>query len=227
MTSTSSRHSATVDAPAEPRTSRKRRAILQAATTVFLRKGYVGTSMDEIAALATVSKQTVYKHFADKETLFSELVAERVTRRAGMNDTAFLRSDELPGRAAAGYLSNDSPRTNVFHLPVLGSGDGGIYTTLADVHALWDALFAGVVVAEDVVQEMTRPISTVPPHYAYGLGLWLDPRFDAVLLEGADAGVSFRSIHRRATGTTHTVISNTTDGAWPITELIEDHIRGT
>lgn len=63
----------------EPRSARKRRAILQAATTVFLRKGYLGTSMDEIAALAGVSKQTVYKHFADKERLFSEIVLGTVT----------------------------------------------------------------------------------------------------------------------------------------------------
>ena len=46
--------------------ARKRSAILEAATTLFLRNGYRGTSMDEIAALAAVSKQTVYKHFADK-----------------------------------------------------------------------------------------------------------------------------------------------------------------
>ncbi len=47
--------------------TRKRKAIVGAATTTFLHKGYLGTSMDEIAALAGVSKQTVYKHFADKE----------------------------------------------------------------------------------------------------------------------------------------------------------------
>jgi TetR/AcrR family transcriptional repressor of mexJK operon len=58
----------------EGRSARKRRAILEAATTVFLRNGYLGTSMDEIAALAAVSKQTVYKHFADKESLFSAIV---------------------------------------------------------------------------------------------------------------------------------------------------------
>jgi AcrR family transcriptional regulator len=62
----------------EPRSVRKRRAILDAATTVFLRQGYLGTSMDEIAALAAVSKQTVYKHFTDKERLFSEIVVATV-----------------------------------------------------------------------------------------------------------------------------------------------------
>jgi len=62
----------------EPRSVRKRRAILDAATTVFLRNGYVGTSMDEIAALARVSKQTVYKHFADKESLFVAIVTAAV-----------------------------------------------------------------------------------------------------------------------------------------------------
>ena len=62
----------------ERRSARKHRAILEAATTVFLRNGYLGTSMDEIAALAGVSKQTVYKHFADKERLFVEIVTNTV-----------------------------------------------------------------------------------------------------------------------------------------------------
>lgn len=60
------------------RSARKRTAILDAATTVFLNNGYLGTSMDEIAALARVSKQTVYKHFAGKERLFVEIVTNTV-----------------------------------------------------------------------------------------------------------------------------------------------------
>jgi TetR/AcrR family transcriptional repressor of mexJK operon len=60
--------------PEETRTVRKRRAILDVATNVFLRKGYLATSMDEIAAQAAVSKQTVYKQFADKDSLFIEVV---------------------------------------------------------------------------------------------------------------------------------------------------------
>jgi TetR/AcrR family transcriptional repressor of mexJK operon len=69
--------SSTTDEP-ERRASRKRRAILDAAAAVFLRNGYVGTSMDEIATVAAVSKQTVYKHFTDKATLFHELVTATV-----------------------------------------------------------------------------------------------------------------------------------------------------
>ena len=78
---------------------------------------------------------------------FHDLVDQRVCRPAGMTDTSFLRSDELPGRAAVGYLDDEGLRTNVLHLPVRGNGDGGIYTTAADVHALWDALFAGRIVS--------------------------------------------------------------------------------
>jgi AcrR family transcriptional regulator len=62
----------------EDRSTRKRRAIVEAAAAAFLRNGYRGTSMDEIAAAAGVSKQTVYKHFADKERLFSEMVTATV-----------------------------------------------------------------------------------------------------------------------------------------------------
>jgi TetR/AcrR family transcriptional repressor of mexJK operon len=68
--------------PLEPdRTARKRSAITEAATELFLRNGYRGTSMDEIAAAAEVSKQTVYKQFADKEQLFCHVV-EALVRAA-------------------------------------------------------------------------------------------------------------------------------------------------
>ena len=64
------------------RSALKRRAILDAATEVFLKSGYLGTNMDEIAALSGVSKQTVYKHFTNKEALFIEIVTS-MTDEAG------------------------------------------------------------------------------------------------------------------------------------------------
>src|SRR5450755_4027471 len=87
----------------ERRSARKRRAMLDAATTVFLRNGYLGTSMDEIAALAGVSKQTVYKHFADKQRLFVEIVTSTVDEISdpvhdeviALKDSGDLRADLL------------------------------------------------------------------------------------------------------------------------------------
>jgi hypothetical protein len=111
----------------------------------------------------------------------------------------------------------------VFHLPVRGNGDGGAYTTVADISALWKAFFAGHIVSHEWVAEMVRPRSDVPSEsMRYGLGFWLDASTDAVLLEGCDTGVSFRSKHDPNTHVTSTVISNTTDGAWPIARLLRE-----
>jgi CubicO group peptidase (beta-lactamase class C family) len=157
-------------------------------------------------------------------TPFYELVEQRVCRPAGLTDTAFLRSDELPGRTATGYVEvGGERRTNVLHLPVRGSGDGGIYSTAADIGSLWQALFAGRIVSAEWVAEMVRPRSDAPAHSKrYGLGFWLHPSSDAVILEGCDAGVSFRSLHDPGPRTTLTVISNTSNGAWPIARYLED-----
>lgn len=58
----------------ETRSARKEREIVEAATVAFVSRGYDGTSMEEIATKAGVSKQTIYKHFTDKETLFGEVI---------------------------------------------------------------------------------------------------------------------------------------------------------
>ncbi len=80
---------------------RKRREILEAAASVFLRNGYLGTSMDEVAAVAGASKQAVYKHFADKQRLFTELV-ESIVDEAGDRVHA-----EVRGLADSGDLAAD------------------------------------------------------------------------------------------------------------------------
>lgn len=151
-------------------------------------------------------------------TPYHDLIDERVCLPAGMRDTEFLRSDELPERTALGYLTSDgAPRTNVFHLPVRGSGDGGIYTTVADLSAFWPAFLGGKIVSSAWVAEMIRPHSDVPSESArYGLGFWLHETKDIVKLLGGDAGVSFQSVHDPASALTHTVISNSSDGAWPV-----------
>lgn len=56
-------------------TPRKRQVIADAALRVFLRQGFAGASVDEIAAEARVSKPTIYAHFGNKEALFRRIIA--------------------------------------------------------------------------------------------------------------------------------------------------------
>jgi CubicO group peptidase (beta-lactamase class C family) len=153
---------------------------------------------------------------------YHDLVAERVLRRAEMDDTDFPRSDEPAGHLARGYLEIPD-RENILHLPVRGVGDGGITSTAADVRGLWTSLFAGRIVSPDWVREMVRPHSEAPEgdDRRYGLGFWLHPSADIVIMEGMDAGTSFQSLHDPASGVTCTVISNTSEGAWPIAAYLE------
>ena len=154
---------------------------------------------------------------------YQDLVMQEVCQRAGLTETEFLRSDELPADAALGYLFADGNRTNVLHLPVRGNGDGGIYTTAADLHRFWRALTAGRIVAPEAVAEMIRPRHDVPSEgLRYGMGFWLHPTGPAIILEGGDAGVSCRSSHNPETATTVSVLGNSTWGAWPVIQALRD-----
>ena len=152
---------------------------------------------------------------------FHELVEQRVSRPAGLSDTGFLRSDELPGDTAVGYLHAEGLRSNVLHLPVRGTGDGGIYTTVADMSHLWYAATSGRIIPEQLWEHAVSPQAAAQDtRMRYGLGFWVHSTTSAVILEGSDAGVSFRSVHDPATETTWTVISNTSNGAWPLVKTL-------
>ena len=68
--------SAAPDQAETGRSERRRQAIIKAATDVFVRHGYLGATTDEVAARASVSKQTLYKHYADKQHLFAEVIGD-------------------------------------------------------------------------------------------------------------------------------------------------------
>ncbi|GAA3007004.1 TetR/AcrR family transcriptional regulator [Streptosporangium longisporum] len=96
------------------RFERRRKAIIQAATEVFLQHGYLGATTDEVAARASVSKQTLYKHFADKRQLFAETIMDTTTDVAdGLSGIAATLRDTPPQdvrralrNLADGFLGN-------------------------------------------------------------------------------------------------------------------------
>jgi len=79
----------------------------------------------------------------------------------------------------------------------------------------------GRIVPPTWVTEMTRPHSDVPEEsMRYGVGFWLHETGSAVTLIGGDAGVSFHTAHDPVANTTCTVLSNTSNGAWPVARRI-------
>ena len=62
--------------PDDPRVVRTQAAVVAAARTLFLRQGCAGTTMAEIAALAGLTKRTVYNNYASKDALFTQIVGE-------------------------------------------------------------------------------------------------------------------------------------------------------
>ena len=71
-----SRGSAAGDRPGAraKRSAERRDAILAAALDEFAARGFAATRLDDVARRADVAKGTIYLHFADKETLFQELI---------------------------------------------------------------------------------------------------------------------------------------------------------
>ncbi|MBD0336232.1 MAG: TetR/AcrR family transcriptional regulator [Cyanobacteria bacterium Co-bin13] len=78
-------------------TALKQTQILQGALQVFLHRGYEGTSMDQVAAAAKVSKITIYKHFQHKEGLFIALI-EWVTAQRFQAIFGSLSLEEKPAK---------------------------------------------------------------------------------------------------------------------------------
>jgi AcrR family transcriptional regulator len=194
----------------EGRSTRKRRAILEAATTAFLRHGYLGTSMDEIAALAAVSKQTVYKHFADKERLFSEIVISTVTEASdpvydevrNVQDSGDVEAD-LRGLARRQLAKVMQPRVLQLRRLVIGEAgrfpelgrifyEQGPGRTIAALATTFERLASrGVLQLDDpllAAEHFNWLIMSIPLNQAMLLG-HDEPRSPADLDRYADSGV--------------------------------------
>ncbi|MEP7105860.1 MAG: TetR/AcrR family transcriptional regulator [Chloroflexota bacterium] len=127
------------EAPNRPRRARRLAsggAIREAAASLFLEKGYQGTSMDDIAAAASVSKQTIYTHFANKEELFTDLVlgnAERVAEFTGTIAQTLAAAADLESglRQVARLYIHFVIRPEVLRLRRLVVGEAGRFPEVA------------------------------------------------------------------------------------------------
>jgi len=122
------------------RANAKQRQIADAARSLFLAQGYAGTSMDAVAGLAGVSKQTLYRYFPSKTDLLIAVLADAV----GFAAIAPSVPQDTTAASAAmdGAHGPQRPGTAAPSPAVLP--DMPAFSTLAEVHATLFALARGV-----------------------------------------------------------------------------------
>ncbi|MDX1992548.1 MAG: serine hydrolase domain-containing protein [bacterium] len=167
---------------------------------------------------------------------YAKYVEENVFARAGMNDSGFFESDQLPARTALGYLAGQGDgiwRTNVFLLPIRGGGDGGAYVTAPDMSKFWDALHSDQLMSKAMREQMLSIQATdaddLTGNYGYGVWIVTDAagqitRYGAI---GEDQGVAFSSVVLPQHDSLITVISNTKEGpTWALSRDLRTAITG-
>jgi len=160
---------------------------------------------------------------------YQHYVEQAIFQAIGMKRSGYFAFNQLPEQTALGYIEDAGGwRTNIYNLPIIGASDGGAYTTADDLAVLWKAFWANDIVPPDLVEIYASPYvkaETESEGTYYGHGLWIDLGPDGqpeVYMTGGDAGVSFRSSVKRASGLQVTVLSNTTNGAWPVLRDIDN-----
>lgn len=155
---------------------------------------------------------------------YRDFVTQEVFQPAGMTRSGYFAMNKLPENTAFGYIEEESGiwRTNIFNLPIFGASDGGAFTTVHDLAKLWDAFWRGAILSPEMVDLYVKPYVAATgeaQHKYYGHGIWIQNEPGKAYKEyiiGCDAGVSMLSCNVRSKGLQITVLSNTTDGAWPM-----------
>jgi len=160
---------------------------------------------------------------------YQSFVEGEIFQELGMKRSGYFAMNRLPENTAKGYI--DEPdgqwRTNEKNLPIVGASDGGAFTTVGDLSILWDGFWAGQILKVALVEEFAAPFvqaATEGPHKSYGYGLWIHDdgkNSQRVYITGCDAGVSFQSSVTRTEELQVSVLSNTSDGAWPVLRTLD------
>ncbi|MCP5094084.1 MAG: beta-lactamase family protein [Chloroflexi bacterium] len=146
---------------------------------------------------------------------YRTFINEQVLKPAGMQNSGFFAFNALPPNTANGYLeTDDGYKTNIYQLPIRGSGDGGMYTNSHDMQQFWQALFNNQIVAEDYVQILCIKQTQLWNSIDYGLGIYITSSFGkkSFFITGSDGGVGFSSRFIPEMGVNINVLSNKMDG---------------
>jgi AcrR family transcriptional regulator len=131
----------------QERSVRRRERILDAAFTVFSRRGYREAGVDEVGRQAETSKGGVYFHFPTKEVLFLELLRTTADRLVGKVERAIADVPEPIDRAdvalrtVLSVFAGHRTMARLFLIDAVGAGDR-FGAELQRLHERFSALIA-------------------------------------------------------------------------------------
>ena len=118
----------------------RRQQLLDIGRRLFAERGFEGTSIEEVAAQAGVSKPVVYEHFGGKEGLYAVVVDREVERLLSMTTTLLVEGDNSREKflaAMVALLQYIEANADGFRILVRdsnpGSGNGTYGTMLSDI----------------------------------------------------------------------------------------------
>ncbi len=163
---------------------------------------------------------------------FQDYVEEKIFGPAWMRSSGYFSGDSLPSHCASGYITaaDGSWRSNIFSIPVVGHGDGGVYSTAADIGRFWKALFSKTYFDSDMLMRMTSPHVQVTPgsseHYGYGVWVEETSGHKCFSIVGEDPGVEFSSSYYPDLNLQISLLANTNGALWPLEKVIRSEIFG-
>lgn len=159
---------------------------------------------------------------------FTAYVEKNIFQKCGMQDSGYYRMDQLPERTAIGYIGDDqSWRSNIYSVPIIGGPDGGAFTTVHDLVTFWNALFNNQLLSPEYTKILLTPYTKENEYTYYGYGVWirmLDNTIFKYYVVGSDPGVNMQSsIYAKSKIHAH-IIGNIGWGAGMIADKIDEII---
>lgn len=160
---------------------------------------------------------------------FTAYVEKNIFHKCGMLDSGYYRMDQLPERTAIGYIGNDqSWRSNIYSVPIIGGPDGGAFTTVHDLNKFWDALFNNQLLSFEYTRILLTPHTRENEHTYYGYGVWILMAGNTIFkyyVMGSDPGVTMQSsVYAKSKIHAH-IIGNIDKGAGMIAGKVDQFIH--
>lgn len=161
---------------------------------------------------------------------FTEYVKENILDVLDMKNTGYYPMDMLPANCAYGYeeVEENKFKSNIYSVPIVGGGDGGIFTTEEDLSKFWNGLLEYKLLNKEITDKILAPKVYVNNDVYYGYGIWIIKRGDEVYkyyLLGGDPGVTFISSIYPKEGVVLSLLGNRDFRDYEISKAFEDNIN--